>query len=411
VRILVHDYAGHPFQFELSRALAHRGHQVVHAYFEGDKGPKGRVSRSADDPDTYDIVPIGIDAPYSKHKFISRWRNDKTYGAATAEVIRRLSPDVIISSNTPLDSQEPIIAACKELGIRFVYWLQDFYSLAIDRLISRQWMGAGSLIARRYRAMERRQLLDSDHIILISEGFAKYLPQALELSSRVSVIPNWAPIGDLRPGAKRNVWSEQWGVDEKFLFLYTGTLGLKHNPSLLVSLADAFADQGDVELIVAASGIGRDRLAATLRRAPRANLRLIPLQPFEAYADVLASADVLVALLESDAGEFSVPSKVQSYLCAGRPILLSAPETNLAAQIVAASGAGALATPDDLPGFIAAAKRLREDAALRAGAARNGRAYAERYFDIERIADRFEAILSEVQDFSRARTRRVRTAR
>ncbi len=28
MKILVHDYAGHPFQVQLSRALAQRGHQV-----------------------------------------------------------------------------------------------------------------------------------------------------------------------------------------------------------------------------------------------------------------------------------------------------------------------------------------------------------------------------------------------
>ena len=40
---------------------------------------------------------------------------------------------------------------------------------------------------------------------------------------------------------------------------------------------------------------------------------------------MLASADVLVALLETDAGAFSVPSKVLTSLSAGRPILAAIP--------------------------------------------------------------------------------------
>ena len=32
MRIFVHDYAGHPFQIELSRSLAARGHLVEHTY-------------------------------------------------------------------------------------------------------------------------------------------------------------------------------------------------------------------------------------------------------------------------------------------------------------------------------------------------------------------------------------------
>ena len=47
---------------------------------------------------------------------------------------------------------------------------------------------------------------------------------------------------------------------------------------------------------------------------PLANLRVLPFQPFEELPNVLGAADVLIALLEGDAGEFSVPSKVLSYL-------------------------------------------------------------------------------------------------
>src|SRR5690606_41352472 len=32
LRILLHDYCGHPFQFQLAVELASRGHDVVHAY-------------------------------------------------------------------------------------------------------------------------------------------------------------------------------------------------------------------------------------------------------------------------------------------------------------------------------------------------------------------------------------------
>ncbi len=397
MRILLHDYAGHPFQFELSRALAARGHYVYHAYFKGDMGPKGSVRRTNKDPSTFWVLPIEISTPYYKHKFISRWRNDNSYGVAVAHQIKHLAPDVVMSSNTPLDSQERIIAACKASNAKFVNWVQDFYGLAIERLISNHWMGMGAHVARRYRNIERRQLMASDHVVLISEGFTKYLPRSLQQSDRTSVIPNWAPIRDLPILDRSNGWSREHGVDKKFVFLYTGTLGLKHNPGLLLSLADEFAQFPEVEILVTATGIGRDRLVASLQSNPRQNLRVMPLQPFDIFPQVLASADVLVALLETDAGEFSVPSKVQSYLCAGRPILLSAPDSNLAAEIVAKTNAGLVVEPDDLKGFLAAAKRLYEGRALRSSLGANGRAYAEQYFDIERIADRFEEILTGVQ--------------
>ncbi|MBW8727568.1 MAG: hypothetical protein JF625_20755 [Inquilinus limosus] len=121
---------------------------------------------------------------------------------------------------------------------------------------------------------------------------------------------------------------------------------------------------------------------------------MIPFQPMEQFPDMLASADALVVLIERDAGVFSVPSKLLSYLCAKRAVLLSVPRENLAARIVAESGAGLVVDPDDDEGFVAAALQLMEDGDVREQCAVAGRRYAEQTFDIEAIARRFEAALS-----------------
>ena len=76
--------------------------------------------------------------------------------------------------------------------------------------------------------------------------------------------------------------------------------------------------------------MGFDRLDSQALK----NLTTLPLQTFGVYAEVLGSADVLVGMIEPDAGRFSVPSKILSYLCACRPIVLSAPLDNLAATII-----------------------------------------------------------------------------
>ena len=109
---------------------------------------------------------------------------------------------------------------------------------------------------------------------------------------------------------------------------------------------------------------------------------------------MLASADVLVAILEPDAGIFSVPSKVLSYLCAGRAVLAAMPVENLAARIIAREDAGRVADPADAESFVARARELLADGALRARLGANARAYAEDRFRIADIGDRFERILA-----------------
>jgi glycosyltransferase involved in cell wall biosynthesis len=130
-----------------------------------------------------------------------------------------------------------------------------------------------------------------------------------------------------------------------------------------------------------------------LRERPLPNLRLLPFQPIDQYPDVLGAADVLVALLEPTAGTFSVPSKVLSYLCAGRPILAAIPPQNLAARTIERAGAGLVVSPTDEEAFLVAAKQLLVDGVVRTAAGRSARAYAEATFDTEVITDRFQQVI------------------
>jgi len=394
LQIAVHDYAGHVFQFDLSRALARRGHVVRHFFFADDIGPKGPTQTSANDPPTLSIEPISTGVPYSKGDFLRRRAGDIRYGRVAAKAITAFRPDVVISGNTPLDAQRQILRECHKGGAAFLFWMQDFYSLAIERLVGRRWLGAGALAAAYYKWLEGDLLRRSDGIVLISEDFARPLAQFNAPADRVSIIPNWGALDTIPQRPKDNAWSRKHGLEDRFVFLYSGTLALKHNPDWLWALASAFRDDPEVVVVLAAAGVSYDALKQRVASEPQPNLMFLPLQPAADLPDLLATADVTIGLLEHDAGEFSVPSKVLSYLCAGRSILLAAPQANLAARMVARAEAGLVVSADDEDAFLAEARRLRADKTLRDRFGRSARAYAETTFEIEAVADRFEAALS-----------------
>lgn len=400
-KIFLHDYAGHPFQAELSRALASRGHQVTHAYFEGDAGPKGALERATGDASTLAFRPISIGEAYSKGSFAKRRFQDLRYGRAAAAAILAERPQIVISGNTPTESQVHVHRAARQVGARFIYWCQDFYSIAVSKILSKKIPVLGAGVGLYYVALERAQMRDADAVILITQDFE---PQARAWGvdpARLHVIPNWGAIDQIPRLAKDNAWARAHGLSDKFVFMYTGTLGLKHNPELLVELARRHRDNPDVAVVVIAAGVGVAKLEAAKAAEPLDNLKLLPLQPFERLAEVLATADVLAAVIERDAGEFSVPSKVLSYLCAGRPVLLAAPAANLAAKTIGAEGAGLVCEPEDAQGWVAAADRLAGDDALRAKLGDAGRAYAEANFVLSRVTDRFEHVFESVMGRAR----------
>jgi glycosyltransferase involved in cell wall biosynthesis len=265
--------------------------------------------------------------------------------------------------------------------------------VATQRLLSGRWGGIGSLIGRHYAALERKLLASSDHIVVISEDFLPIVGSYGIPPASVTVIENWAPLQEVPVRPRDNSWSDEMlGSQPGLRFLYSGTLGLKHNPDLLLQLA---VQNPDAFVVVVSQGLGADWLSRKKVEMGTRNLIVLPFQDFERLPDVLAAGDILVAVLEPDADVFSVPSKVLTYLCAARPLLLAVPPRNLAARIVERNAAGIVVSPSDNDGFLKAAARLESDPGLRSEMAENARAYAERQFEIGRIADRFEAVLEQ----------------
>jgi colanic acid biosynthesis glycosyl transferase WcaI len=393
LRVVVHDYAGHPFQVQLSRELARRGHDVLHLHAAGYVTGKGAVSRQAGDPPTFSVEAVDTGRQFDKYSRLKRPVDEFRYGRAVAPRVLRFAPDVVISSNTPLLAQELFLRACRRSGIPFVFWQQDIYSVAMKRAAEQALPLIGRVVGGAFTRLERRLLERSDAVICIADDFRPILHAWGVAAAKIHVVENWAPLDEIPPRPRDNDWSRAHGLAGKRVLLYAGTLGLKHNPELLLRLAVHFEGEPDVQVVVVSEGLGADWLAARIARDGISNLTLLPFQPYDALPVVLASADVLVSILEPDAGVYSVPSKVLTYHCAGRALLAAIPSVNLAARIIERNESGLVVDPADLDGFAVAAGTLLADPGLRGRMAAAARLYAEKTFDVAAVGDSFESIL------------------
>lgn len=392
MRVLVNDFAGHPFQLQLSRALAAAGNSVRHTYFGANNTPKGRVSGC---DRNLEIVDLTIGRQFKKHSLLSRRGADVAYGRALSEAIHEFRPEFVLSANTPLDAQRLALATTHAVQGKFVFWLQDLLSVGIKFVLRKKHVPLSGLIGFYYQRMERALLEQSDAIVCIAPEFLALLKEWKISEAKSFLIENWAALDELHPMPKANAWAREHGIENKFCFMYSGTLGMKHNPELLLELAQRFAQHPDVVIMVIAEGKGAEWLRSNSGQVKNGVLRVLPFQAYERLSEVLSAADVLIALLDEDCGEFAIPSKTLTYLCVGRPLLIAAPLGNLAAQIVVRSGAG-FAVPPQAGDFLAAADELFRDAeACRASGVR-ARDYAERTFDIQRITSDFQALFENL---------------
>lgn len=395
MRILLHDYGGYPFTHQLGRMLAARAPGVGY-YFSETTQFVQRGSASAEKDNGFHAEGLRLSTPFEKYAYLKRRAAEIEHGSLVAEKIRQGRPRVVVSANTPLDAQAVIQQASREVGARFVFWFQDAIGLATRRALHQKLPIAGDVVGAYYEHLERALVRKSDHIILIAEDFIPLMERWGVAREKMSVLPNWAPVEAITPQPKFNEWSAAQGLADKFCFLYTGILGLKHNPYLFIRLAEYFRGETGVRVVVVSEGGGADWLREEKQRRGLENLTLLPFQPAEVYPQVLGSADVLVSILSADAGAYSVPSKVLTYLCAGRPVLLAVPPENQAARIILGAGAGLIAPPKSVGAFLENAGALYQDPSRRTEYGEAARRYAVRNFDIQRITAQFEAILENL---------------
>jgi colanic acid biosynthesis glycosyl transferase WcaI len=391
VKVVVHDYSGHPGQVHLSRELARRGIHVNHQYCTSYTTGRGATESRPGDHATFTVRAVSLTSTFARYSPFVRVVQELQYARIATRAILAEHPDIAVLSNVPLLSLLLVTTALNVRRIPYVFWQQDIYSDAITIIARRKLGPLGAVVGWLARRCERRIARGAAAVVAISDTFIGQLDDWDVPRDSIHVIPNWAAIDEMPLRSRDNGWARSHDLVGSPVVMYAGTLGWKHDPSAIADLTRAAL--ADTRVVVVSQGLGRDWLGAEAADTP--GLTLLDYQPYADLPDVLASADVLLVILEQDASRYSVPSKVLNYLCAGRPILALLSPENAVAQTVTAAGAGIVVTPGDPAAAAAALNRLLSDPAERARMGTAARDYAERTFDVRAVGDRFQAIFDQ----------------
>ncbi|SCL31892.1 Glycosyltransferase involved in cell wall bisynthesis [Micromonospora pallida] len=392
----------------LARGLAARGHDVrVLTGFPnwptGRLAPGYRITRRADE--VADGVHVRRVALYPSHDG-SALRRLATYGSFAASALVSGTPalrglDALWVSNSPITVAAPMWFLRYAHRTPVVLHVLDLWPDSVrasgflhsgrggPRLAERAmhtWCGA------MYRAAAR--------VAYISPGVGEVLARRGVPEEKLVHVPMWAdetptpPAPDLR--------AELGITADRVVLVYAGTLGEAQGLDTLVD-ACALVDDPRLLCLVAGSGTAERRLRDRAATTRLTNLRFLGQLPRERMPALMAAGDIhYVGLRAGGMSAYTMPSKVQATLAAGRALLVAAEGD--AATVARDSGAGITARPGD-PGSVAAAMREvcqlgREKLHLLGGA---GRAYYERTFSVAAGVARIEAALQQAMATGRRR--------
>jgi len=300
--------------------------------------------------------------------------------------------DVVFLRTPPLQLGLTGFLAGKLRGASILLNVQDIHpDLSIQSGILRN-----PLAIRFAQALEKWVYRVSDHIVVIGEGFRRNLLDKGVPAEKMTILPNWVDTDFLKPLPKDNPVARKYGLQDKFVVMYSGTISISSNLALerVLEAAGRLKGEEDLLFVIVGEGLKKDSLLEKARGLGLDNVRFLPFQPYEDLPNLLASSDVLLVPLDSEKSQLSVPSKLYNFLAAGRPILgLATPDSEVAA-LIRETDCGAVAAPDDREGFAETLLGLMRDPESLRRMARNGRYYVAANFAKDNILAGYDALLS-----------------
>jgi colanic acid biosynthesis glycosyl transferase WcaI len=299
--------------------------------------------------------------------------------------------DILFLRTPPLQLGVPASWARAIRGAKVLLNVQDIHpDLAIESGILKNPLGI-----RFAKGLEKWVYGISDRIVVISNGFKRNLREKGVPNSKLDVIPNWVDTDVLTPLPKDNPISRKYGLRDKYVLMYSGTVSISSFRALerLLEAAAILLPEKDVVFVISGEGLKKESLQAKAESLRLGNVIFLPFQPYRDLPALLAASDVLVVPLDSDKSAISVPSKLYNFMAAGRPILgLATPDSEVA-TILREQECGLAVTPES-PGIIAeAVLALKRSPARRAVYASRARDYVVHHFAKDKILRAYDAVM------------------
>lgn len=177
-------------------------------------------------------------------------------------------------------------------------------------------------------------------------------------------------------------------LPEAFNVVFAGNLGRAQALSTVIEAATLLRHDAGIRIMLFGSGAMEEWIAKQITLRGLNNLFLAGRVPSEAMPGIYAQASaVLLTLANDEMLSRTVPSKLQSYLGAGVPIIAAA--IGEPARVVRESRSGIVCPPEDAAALSAAILELRGRRVEDIEAMRHsGRAYYNAHFEPRRLAAR-----------------------
>lgn len=219
----------------------------------------------------------------------------------------------------------PITVAIPAIVLKYIknapmfFWVTDLWPESLEATGVVKNKKALSLVARLVKILYKH----SDKILVTSKGFIPRVKNLGGKDSQIVYFPQWAEA--LYSNAPDPDFIDPLIPASGFKIMFAGNIGSSQDFETIVQAALFLRDQKQIIFLIVGDGLMKKWAEEEVaKNVLTDNFIFLGRKPIEMMPNYYSKADVmLMSLKNTDLFSITVPSKLQSYLASGKPILAS----------------------------------------------------------------------------------------
>lgn len=291
---------------------------------------------------------------------------------------------IFVYEPSPITVGIPAVIISKRLKIPIYFWVQDLW----PESVTAAGQIKNKLILHQLDQLTRWIYENCEKILIQSEAFRKYIMDQNVKNEKIIYYPNSTESFYNIVGPKDEII--KLFPKAEFILLFAGNIGEAQDFDNIIEAARIVKEKTDkIHFVVVGDGRKKDYVKQKINDYQlEKNFHLLGAFPVEQMPDFFACSDaLLVTLRKSEIFSMTIPSKVQSYLACGKPIIAAL--DGQGAEIIREAEAGFVSPSGDSYSLSdAILKMFFLSKNERRRLSENARNYFDSNFEREKLLDR-----------------------
>jgi len=289
-------------------------------------------------------------------------------------------------------------------GNDFIYIIHDLFP---DAGVKLNWFSENSLITKTWELINKSIFRLSKGIIVIGETMRNTIEKKVEkfenskekieeINKKINVIHNWASDELCKSIEKsKNPFFDKFGIEGKFVIMYSGNISTEYKLDNILKSAKMFKGS-NVVFVFIGDGSHKNYLMEMKINMELDNVYFFPYQKFSDLKYTLNVADVLILSSKADFEGISVPSKLYTYLAAGKMVISFTSKNSDINDILKNAECGFCYEYSEIKEFEEKIKYLSKNGELVKKYAENARKYYLENFSYGIAIEKYKKIINEI---------------